>query len=408
MSTSVNSKVSGIATGDVLSDGSVPYTGAVQTSVGTLTSLVPNGASAVGFDFATPAYSTAGALLARVKNNATVALTLDKDAKLSLGGGTLGAGSIAMGQYSSIYEDSSGLTLALRFFGIPFIWGNNNLTAVGGNGLRFSDSPAVNSNLFALFCPAANILDMRVGTAAQTMRIYNTYTDASNYERGFLRWASNVLEIGAEAAGTGTARVVKILGNVAVDLWASAALVASFTSASGLPITTYSGSGAYVRLDNNTTNAANGGFKLGNSGGTIGWLIGAGSNSPQISPLSATGYITGYAGFNTNASPFLVKGSDASANSGNWTGGDLRFIGGAGFGSGARGVVALGYDGTTTSRVTVRNTIFALNGYTTTAVAATTTELPTSGDFGLHKNSGSGAVHLCYNDGGTIKSVALV
>ena len=50
----------------------------------------------------------------------------------------------------------------------------------------------------------------------------------------------------------------------------------------------------------------------------------------------------------------------------------------------------------------------ALNGYTTTAAAATTTELPTDGGYGIHKNSTSGDVHLCFNDGGTIKSVQLV
>mgnify|MGYP000246724932 FL=1 len=33
----------------------------------------------------------------------------------------------------------------------------------------------------------ANILSQRDGTAAQTFNIYNTYTDASNYERGFMK-----------------------------------------------------------------------------------------------------------------------------------------------------------------------------------------------------------------------------
>jgi hypothetical protein len=57
---------------------------------------------------------------------------------------------------------------------------------------------------------AANTLAQRNGTNAQTFRIYNTFTDASNYERGFMRWSSNVLQIGTEAAGTGGARAVNI------------------------------------------------------------------------------------------------------------------------------------------------------------------------------------------------------
>jgi hypothetical protein len=46
-----------------------------------------------------------------------------------------------------------------------------------------------------------------------TLRIYNTYTDASNYERGKIGWMGNALEIGSEVAGTGVSRPVKFIGN---------------------------------------------------------------------------------------------------------------------------------------------------------------------------------------------------
>lgn len=46
-------------------------------------------------------------------------------------------------------------------------------------------------------------------------------------------------------------------------------------------------------------------------------------------------------------------------------------------------------------------------GRTSTAADPTTTELPADKDFGLHKNTASGAVFLAYNDGGAIKKVAL-
>jgi hypothetical protein len=61
----------------------------------------------------------------------------------------------------------------------------------------------------ALFRDAANTLALRNGTNAQTFRVYNTFTDASNYERGKIEWASNVLRIGTEKAGTGTARALE-------------------------------------------------------------------------------------------------------------------------------------------------------------------------------------------------------
>ena len=60
-----------------------------------------------------------------------------------------------------------------------------------------------------LFRDAADTLAQRRGANGQTYRLYNTFTDASNHERGFMRWSSNVLQIGTEAAGTGTARTVE-------------------------------------------------------------------------------------------------------------------------------------------------------------------------------------------------------
>lgn len=59
---------------------------------------------------------------------------------------------------------------------------------------------------------AANTIAQRNTTNAQTLRIYNTFTDASNYERATIGWSSNVLEIGTQAAGTGTVRNISIIG----------------------------------------------------------------------------------------------------------------------------------------------------------------------------------------------------
>lgn len=45
--------------------------------------------------------------------------------------------------------------------------------------------------------------------------------------------------------------------------------------------------------------------------------------------------------------------------------------------------------------------------FTSTAADPTTTEIPNDSEFGLHKNTSSGAVFLAYNDGGSIKKVQL-
>jgi hypothetical protein len=50
---------------------------------------------------------------------------------------------------------------------------------------------------------AADTLAQRRTTNPQVFRIYNTYTDASNHERGFMRWSSNVLQIGTEKGSVG-------------------------------------------------------------------------------------------------------------------------------------------------------------------------------------------------------------
>jgi hypothetical protein len=59
----------------------------------------------------------------------------------------------------------------------------------------------------------ANTLAQRNSTAAQAFRVYNTYTDASNYERGVFDWTTtaNTLTIGMQRAGTGTARGINFV-----------------------------------------------------------------------------------------------------------------------------------------------------------------------------------------------------
>ena len=62
-----------------------------------------------------------------------------------------------------------------------------------------------------LFRDAANTLAQRNGTAAQTSRIYNTYTSATNFERLNIRWDSNQAIIDTEAgSGGGTLRGLRI------------------------------------------------------------------------------------------------------------------------------------------------------------------------------------------------------
>ena len=53
---------------------------------------------------------------------------------------------------------------------------------------------------------AAAVLALRNSTTAQRFLVYNTFTNASNYESGILGWSSNSLVLGTDASGTGSAR----------------------------------------------------------------------------------------------------------------------------------------------------------------------------------------------------------
>ena len=66
---------------------------------------------------------------------------------------------------------------------------------------------------------AANTLALRNGANAQAFNIYNTYTDASNYERLGISWASNAVSIVAQNAGTGTKRNINIQGTGGTGTW---------------------------------------------------------------------------------------------------------------------------------------------------------------------------------------------
>jgi hypothetical protein len=85
-------------------------------------------------------------------------------------------------------------------------------TPAGSSGqVQYNNASALGAA--PLWVESANVLAQRNSTNAQSLFVYNTYTDASNYERGFLQWDTNSLRIGADAAGTGSKRQSIVEGN---------------------------------------------------------------------------------------------------------------------------------------------------------------------------------------------------
>lgn len=95
------------------------------------------------------------------------------------------------------------------------------ISIAGGERVRIDSGFFSTTNSFAmgasagspdaiLHRDAAAIIGQRNSTNAQAFRVYNTYTDGSNYERATFGWSANTLVIGAENAGTGAGRSVQI------------------------------------------------------------------------------------------------------------------------------------------------------------------------------------------------------
>lgn len=82
-----------------------------------------------------------------------------------------------------------------------------NLTSLNtiGFGTSLGTTGDVNLNRVA-----ADTLGQYRGTNAQAFRVYNTYIDGSNNERGNVSWITNVFTISTSAVGTGVARPMTI------------------------------------------------------------------------------------------------------------------------------------------------------------------------------------------------------
>lgn len=106
-------------------------------------------------------------------------------------------------------------------------------------GKIFLSTPGGGSSYSNLFQDSTNVISERNGTSAQSFQVYNTYTDASNYERGIFDWSTtaNTLTITTQNAGTGAARPVTLTSAGTVTCSSSASILALIGN-SGMNITT--------------------------------------------------------------------------------------------------------------------------------------------------------------------------
>ena len=86
-------------------------------------------------------------------------------------------------------------------------------------GFSSSADPTASGSDTVLVRDAANTLAQRNSTNAQAFRLYNTYTDASNYERLSVDWTTtaNTATISTQNAGTGSKRNLAIAQDVTIN-----------------------------------------------------------------------------------------------------------------------------------------------------------------------------------------------
>ena len=209
--------------------------------------------------------SAAGSLLMDLQVGGASKFSVDKNSVIIANEGRFGA-QVTAGVAFSV--TSSGV---LR---LP-VSGNIGFTPTGAAG-------SVADLLLAR--DAANTLAQRNGVYAEAFNLYNTYTDASNYERGFMRFVSNVLEIGAAAVGTGTARAISMQSGTGV-----LAVVNNVGTDANLNVSATANANTVVtfRHSANSNGLAGGtvsGF-LGRISGHFGFFTGAGAVISRSSKL---------------------------------------------------------------------------------------------------------------------------
>ena len=150
----------------------------------------------------------------------------------------------------------------------------------------------------SLFSTASGTIEQRNGVNAQTFRLYNTYTDASNYERGGLSWSSNELVFFTGNAGTGLARNISIVSAAGINVSAPTSQIGFSTN--GL----------------SRWNVANAGHLLAASDNTVD--IGAsGANRPRnlfiagSATIGGDATVSGGSGLAVTSGPAVLVGSNA-------------------------------------------------------------------------------------------------
>lgn len=178
------------------------------------------------------------------------------------------AGTAALPSIKIIGDEDTGMwspaanTLAISTGGVEAIRWNSSQQTLLPDGTAaappqaFANATGVGllrTSTESAFVPQSNLFHFRSGTAAQTVRIYNTFTDASNGEWFEVNWSSstNVAVLRTTGNGTGSLRTLR--------------MSYSGTTSSAVSIPTAIDSAILFANVNITTPATNGRVRISNN-----------------------------------------------------------------------------------------------------------------------------------------------
>jgi hypothetical protein len=123
----------------------------------------------------------------------------------------LGAGGVGSNGSGFDWDTNRSAAAYVRATSIVLGFQNTGLSLLNSGAISWStNSDALAAQDLFILRDAAGVLAQRNGANPQTSRVYNTYTDASNFERGTFSWSGNVLYVGTEKLGTGTGRKLSL------------------------------------------------------------------------------------------------------------------------------------------------------------------------------------------------------
>lgn len=153
-------------------------------------------------------------------DNGTLRFCVRRNGGIYLGAGANGNAGIYAPSYDTI-----GLMTATRYVFYAAGGSVRIGNAFSPISFGFVNGSADGTPDVLLYRDDVGILAQRNGAAAQMIRIYNNYTDASNNARADIGWASNLFKIDVTKSGTGVQRTfqLRIGGTTAITVDTSAA-----------------------------------------------------------------------------------------------------------------------------------------------------------------------------------------